>query len=236
MRPSVHPPRIAAGATKISKKEQSPPRVATVALGWGLMLTGILGLLLPVVPGTVLVASGVFLLSWRYAWLRQMIDKCRARFPGLARALSQIQRGEQQDVQEAQTLPRARKALILDEDIEELALYSKPFEDEGLEVHKCASIESAMRCVEREQFDFALVDQVSPAFEGRRVIRHLVRYNWPMPFIVILDKNMECVREAFELGAAECLQKPVPTAKLKGIIHRFLGNGPNDRQERLAIP
>jgi hypothetical protein len=40
----------------------------------------------------------------------------------------------------------------------------------GFEVHKCMSIESAMRCIEREEFDIAVVDQGSPAFEGRRVI------------------------------------------------------------------
>lgn len=211
--------------TGIAKKEKTLQRIAVVALGWTLMLGGIAGLFLPVVPGAFLIALGAFLLNRRYAWLRRLMDKCRLRFPALARALSKMERGKQKDVGEAQVLCGTRKALIFDEDIEELALYARPFEAQGVEVHKCASIESAMRCVEREQFDLALVDQVSPVFEGRRIIRHLVRYNWPMPFIVLAQcKDMQCLRQALELGAVEYLEKPVSTEKMNGIIHHFLAN------------
>ncbi len=118
-----------------------------------------------------------------------------------------------------------RKVLIFDENIEELVLYAEPFETHGFEVHKCASVESAMRCVEREEFALVLVDQGSPAFEGRQVIRHLVRYNFPVRLIVLARcKDMECHQQALELGAAEYLEKPVSTAKINGIIQDFLGN------------
>ena len=78
---------------------------------------------------------------------------------------------------------RSRKALrhaqilIFDVDIEDLTRNAEPFEAHGFEVHKCMSVDTAMRCVEREELDFALLDQGSPTFEGLRVIRHLVRYN-----------------------------------------------------------
>jgi CheY-like chemotaxis protein len=216
--------------TGIAKTQKPLRRIAVVALGWTLMLGGIIGLFLPVVPGALLIALGAFLLNRRYAWLRRTMDKCRSRFPVLARALSKAKREKQQYVGEAQVVGGTRKALIFDEDTEELALYAQPFEAQGVEVHKCASIESAMRCVEREQFDLALVDQVSPAFEGRRVIRHLVRYNWPMPFIVLAQfKDMQCRREALELGAAGYLEKPVSTARMNGIIQHFLVNSLRDR-------
>jgi DNA-binding response OmpR family regulator len=79
----------------------------------------------------------------------------------------------QQNVEKAETLCDTRKVLIFDEDIKDLTQLAEPFEAQGLEVHKCMSVETAKRCVEREEFDFALVDQGSPAFEGLRVIRHL---------------------------------------------------------------
>lgn len=212
----------------ILKKEKSS-RSVLVVLGWILLLGGALGTVLHFVAGVILMTAGAFILNRQHGWLRQTVDKCRARFPGLARAWSQIERAEQQDVRDAEGFRRSRKALIFDGNTEELALYSKPFEDEGVEVHKCASIESAMRCVEREQFDFALVDQVSPTFEGRRVIRHLVRYNWPMPFVVIArDNDIQCVREALELGAVECLEKPISAPKLIAIVQRFLATRPKD--------
>lgn len=218
---------------RISKKEKAP-RTPLVILGWSLLLGGVLGLFLPFVPAAILITVGAFILNRRYAWLRQAIDQFRARFPALARALSNTERAEQQDSGATQ-LRRTRKALIFDENVEELALYSKPFEHEGIEVHKCASIESAMRCVEREQFDLALVDQVSPAFEGRRVIRHLVRYNWPMPFIVMAGyKNTQCFRQALELGAAEYLEKPISAAKMNGIIQQFVSNPGIDQHTNLS--
>jgi DNA-binding response OmpR family regulator len=116
------------------------------------------------------------------------------------------------------------KVLIFDEDIETLARHAEPFEAQGFEVHKCMSIESAMRCIEREEFDIAVVDQGSSAFEGRRIIRHLVRYNSPLPFIVLTRSlDDQCSQQAFELGATEYLEKPVSTAKVNMIIQEFLG-------------
>jgi two-component system, OmpR family, response regulator VanR len=118
-----------------------------------------------------------------------------------------------------------RKVLISNENIEELALYAEPFESRGFEVHKCASVESAMRCIEREELDIVLVDQSSPTFEGRRVIRHLVRYNHPVPLIVLArPRDEQCCQQALELGATEYLEKPVPTSKLNAIIQDFFGN------------
>jgi ActR/RegA family two-component response regulator len=58
------------------------------------------------------------------------------------------------------------KVLIFDEDIETIARHAEPFEAQGFEVHKCMSIESAMRCIEREDFDIAVVDQGSQLSKG----------------------------------------------------------------------
>jgi CheY-like chemotaxis protein len=223
--------------TGIAKKQNTLQRLAVVALGWTLILGGIVGLLLPVVPGVVLLAVGAFLLNERYAWLRRAMDKWRSRFPALERALSTLERAKQQNADETQASGDTRKVLIFAEDIEELSLYAKPFEALGVEVHKCASIESAMRCVEREEFDFALVDQVSPAFEGIRIVRHLVRYNWPMPLIVLAQRtDMNCLHQAKELGAVEYLEKPVSTTKLNEIIERFLANSSRNLRNQDGEP
>src|SRR4029077_9845086 len=118
-----------------------------------------------------------------------------------------------------------RKVLIVDENIEDLTRNTKPFEAHGFDVYKCTSYESAMRSVEREDFDLALVDQGSPLFEGRRVIRHLVRYNSRTPFIVLAFPNdLKCYQQALELGAVEYLEKPVSTAELNRVIQRYLGS------------
>jgi len=136
-----------------------------------------------------------------------------------------MRRGPQQDVEEAKTLRAARKILIFDEDIEDLARHAEPFEAHGCEVHKCMSVETAMRCIEREEFDFALVDQGSSAFEGLRVIRHLVRYNLGTPFVVVARcKDGMCYQQALTLGATDYLEKPVSSAEMNCIIKDHFGS------------
>ena len=118
-----------------------------------------------------------------------------------------------------------RKVLIVDLDVDALARNTELFEAHGFEVHKCMSYEAAMRSVEREDFELALVDRGSPLFEGRRVIRHLVRYSSCTPFIVLAFPNdLKCYQQAMELGAVEYLEKPISTAELNRVIQRYLGS------------
>jgi DNA-binding NtrC family response regulator len=133
--------------------------------------------------------------------------------------------GAQQNVEQAKNLGAARKVLIFDEDIEDLTRHAEPFEAHGCEVHKCMSVETAMRCIEREEFDFAVVDQGSSAFEGLRVIRHLVRYNLPTPFVVVARcKDLMCYQQALTLGATDYLEKPVSSAEMNWIIKNHFGS------------
>ena len=136
---------------------------------------------------------------------------------------------QQQNVNEVGSFGETRKVLIFDEDIEDLNRLSEPFEASGLEVHKCMSVETAKRCVEREEFDFALVDQGSPAFEGLRVIRHLVRYNLHTPFVVVARRrDALCYEQALAAGATDYLEKPVSASVLGWIIRNFLDTGMNE--------
>lgn len=65
-------------------------RVAVFALGGILILGGIAGLLLPIVPGGVLIFAGLIVLSSQSTWLRRMLVKCRVRFPFLRPALERV--------------------------------------------------------------------------------------------------------------------------------------------------
>ena len=136
-----------------------------------------------------------------------------------------MRRGTQQDVDEVENFRSIRNVLIFDEDIEDLARHAEPFEAHGFEVHKCMSVETAMRSIEREEFEFALVDQGSSAFEGCRVIRHLARYNSHTPFVVVARrKEMVCCQQALALGATDYLEKPVPRAEMDRIIKCCFGD------------
>jgi uncharacterized membrane protein YbaN (DUF454 family) len=70
------------GITKSPKLQ----RFAVLALGWVLILLGIVGLVLPVVPGAVLMVAGVLIVNPQCVWLRRMLGKCQVRFPVVAPA------------------------------------------------------------------------------------------------------------------------------------------------------
>jgi len=70
------------GITKSPKLQ----RFAVAALGWALILLGIVGLVLPVVPGAVLIVFGVLMVNPQRVWLRRMLEKCQVRFPVVAPA------------------------------------------------------------------------------------------------------------------------------------------------------
>jgi DNA-binding NtrC family response regulator len=127
-------------------------------------------------------------------------------------------------VAETYAMSARRKVLIFDEDVEALAQHAGPFETRGIEVHRCTTVESAMRCIQREDFDFALIDQGSSGVEGRRVIGYLIRYNLRTPFIVLAEcTDPSCYEQALALGAVDYLKKPVTPDELNWIIQRFLG-------------
>jgi ActR/RegA family two-component response regulator len=122
------------------------------------------------------------------------------------------------------TVRSGLKILVFDQNLEDLTWHAEPFETRGFEVYKCTSIEAALRCIEREEFDFALVDQVSTAFEGLRVIRHLVRYNLHTSFIVLArHHDVPCYQQALSLGAMDYVQKPVLATDMNWMIDRYFG-------------
>lgn len=73
----------------IARVRKLPP-IATVALGWILLLGGIVGLLFPIVPGGFLIFVGAFMLNPQCAWLRRALENRRVRFPALERAFRRL--------------------------------------------------------------------------------------------------------------------------------------------------
>ena len=63
--------------------------VHLATLGWALML-GLLGLLLPVLPGIPLLVAALFLLSREYDWARRLLARARQWFPAVAARTQQV--------------------------------------------------------------------------------------------------------------------------------------------------
>lgn len=56
-------------------------RVALNAAGWALLVLGIVGLFLPILPGVLLMVVALSLLSIEYAWARRWMGSLLHRFP-----------------------------------------------------------------------------------------------------------------------------------------------------------
>jgi putative transmembrane protein PGPGW len=62
-------------------------RVAFNAAGWGLVILGGAGLLLPVLPGVMLLILGLSFLSLEYKWARRLMGPMLRRFPAAEKKL-----------------------------------------------------------------------------------------------------------------------------------------------------
>ncbi len=65
----------------IAKAQKPLQGIAVAALGWILMIGGIVGLFLPFVPGAILIVAGALMLKPQLAWLWRALGECRVRFP-----------------------------------------------------------------------------------------------------------------------------------------------------------
>lgn len=56
-------------------------RYCKLTVGWALVSLGILGWLLPILPGTPFIVLGLAILSAESEWLRNKIEALKMRFP-----------------------------------------------------------------------------------------------------------------------------------------------------------
>ncbi|MGH8958757.1 MAG: PGPGW domain-containing protein [Acidimicrobiia bacterium] len=54
-------------------------RIAAVVAGTILVLAGIIGLLLPVVPGWLMIIPGLAILATEFVWARRLLDTAKAK-------------------------------------------------------------------------------------------------------------------------------------------------------------
>lgn len=60
-------------------------RIVLLVVGWGFVLLGIVGLFLPVLQGILFILIGLIILSSEYVWAHHLLERVKARFPGVAR-------------------------------------------------------------------------------------------------------------------------------------------------------
>ena len=106
-------------------------------------------------------------------------------------------------------IPRG-KALLVDEYPEDLQDYFNVLQGYGYRVRACHSYQEGVRCLGDEVFDFVIVSQGTPKFEGSRILQRATELNRSLPVLVIARcLDMGCYLEAMQLGAVDYLIEPL---------------------------
>ena len=113
--------------------------------------------------------------------------------------------------------------LLVDEDANDLRLFSTLFEQEGYAVRACTTYADALRWLGSEIFDFVIVSQGSRKFEGRSVLKRANEIDRRLPVLVLARcACVDCYLEALQLGAWDYLEKPLPAQQLLRFIKSHL--------------
>jgi len=60
--------------------------------GWSLLALGVVGLVLPVLNGTIFLLLGLFVLREQYAWSQRCLAWCDRRWPGQMQRLEAVEK------------------------------------------------------------------------------------------------------------------------------------------------
>jgi len=102
------------------------------------------------------------------------------------------------------------KALVVDERPDSLECYAGMLGANEYQVRHCRTYCEGVRCLENETFDFVLVSQGSPKFEGSCMLRRAVEIDRSLPVVVVARcLDMGSYIEAMQLGAKDYLVEPL---------------------------
>lgn len=116
-------------------------------------------------------------------------------------------------------MPHKIKLLIVDDEIAFLNALARRLELRDFAVTKAVNGEEAIRAVQREKFDLALLDLKMPGMDGMEVLRLLKKEHQHLEVIILtghgsLDSAVECT----QLGAYGYVPKPYELEQLIKIL------------------
>lgn len=115
------------------------------------------------------------------------------------------------------------RVLIVDQERADLDYYSSVLLKRGFQVQTCESYEEGMWRLDAGSFDFIILDQGSPHFEGRCVLERSIAKNRRLPVLVVARcHNMHCYLDAMQLGAVDYLAEPVAASDFQWVVDTHL--------------
>lgn len=117
--------------------------------------------------------------------------------------------------------PRA-KALLVHEDPDDLRFYRDVLEGYGYRVLTCNSYPEGVRRLAQEVFDFVVVSQGTPRFEGSCVLKCAIEISRSLPVLVVARcVDMDSYLEAMQLGAVDYLVEPLTVLDIGRVLRNY---------------
>ncbi|HEY7351791.1 MAG TPA: PGPGW domain-containing protein [Terriglobales bacterium] len=67
-------------------------KISVLVLGWILVLVGLLGIVLPILPGIPLLLVGLVILARHYSWAGRLLQKLRAKIQSFSKGYAKRSR------------------------------------------------------------------------------------------------------------------------------------------------
>jgi DNA-binding NtrC family response regulator len=119
--------------------------------------------------------------------------------------------------------PTSDKILVVDDEVNMLALFRKVLSKEGYQVEAAPSGEEAVKLMEKEWFDLIISDLRMPGLDGLQLLKKVKEVNPAIPFIVLtaygtIDSAVAAMRD----GAYDYLTKPVNNEEIRLTVRKAL--------------
>lgn len=129
----------------------------------------------------------------------------------------------------------ADKILVVDDEPEIADLVEVYLKNEGYEIWKCYSAEDALACIEKREFDLAVLDIMLPHISGFELCRQ-IRQQYTYPVIMLTAKDEEGDKiMGLTLGADDYITKPFRplemVARVKAQLRRYKRYNPDHREK-----
>ena len=111
------------------------------------------------------------------------------------------------------------KALVVDDRPDGLGFYAAMLEGFGYQVRRCGAYGEGVRRLDDENFDFVIVSQGTPRFEGSCVLKRAIEIDRHLPVVVVAQcLDMGSYIEAIQLGATDYLVEPLTAWELGRLL------------------
>jgi DNA-binding NtrC family response regulator len=115
--------------------------------------------------------------------------------------------------------PSRERVLLVDEQCGELSCLIETLQKRGCEVHLCSSYADGLRQLESKFFDFVVVCQGGPEFEGRQVLERAIQIDRRTPILVVTRcLNIGCYLDAMQMGALDYVERPLVPEEIARLV------------------